>query len=106
MVKAVNEIGFKPKMIGGGMVGLQATALKVQLGPMLNGFVNYDWWLPIPKMHFRGVEDLIKRYQGRAAAPGGDALGCYMAPPACAHLQGLQQVITATKSIEDKTLVD
>jgi branched-chain amino acid transport system substrate-binding protein len=50
MVKAVNEIGFRPKMIGGGMVGLQATALKVQLGPMLDGFVNYDWWLPIPKM--------------------------------------------------------
>jgi branched-chain amino acid transport system substrate-binding protein len=31
IVKAVNEIGFKPKMIGGVMVGLQATALKVQL---------------------------------------------------------------------------
>src|SRR5713101_5586014 len=28
MVRAVNEIGFKPKMIGGGMVGLQASALK------------------------------------------------------------------------------
>ena len=28
MVRAVNEIGFKPKMIGGGMVGLQATAIK------------------------------------------------------------------------------
>jgi branched-chain amino acid transport system substrate-binding protein len=63
MVKAVNEIGFKPKMIGGAMVGLQATALKAQLGPMLNGFVNYDWWLPVPKMQFPGVEDLIKRYQ-------------------------------------------
>src|SRR5436309_14174020 len=30
MVRAVNEIGFKPKMIGGGMVGLQATAIKTQ----------------------------------------------------------------------------
>src|SRR5215475_13293587 len=28
MVRAINEIGYKPKMIGCGMVGLQATALK------------------------------------------------------------------------------
>src|SRR5262249_26017957 len=26
MVRAVNEVGFKPKMIGGAMVGLQSTA--------------------------------------------------------------------------------
>ncbi len=106
MVKAVNEIGFKPKMIGGGMVGLQATALKVQLGPMLNGFVNYDWWLPVPKMQFPGVEDLIKRYQERAAAEGVDALGYYMGPPAYAQLQVMQQAITATNGIEDKKLAD
>ena len=50
IVRAVNEIGFKPKMIGGGMVGLQATAIKTQLGPLLNGSINYDFWLPVPKM--------------------------------------------------------
>ena len=33
MVKAVNEIGFKPKMFGGAMVGLQATVFKNKLGP-------------------------------------------------------------------------
>src|SRR5207302_455728 len=31
MVRAVNEVGFKPKMVGGAMVGLQATAFKLQL---------------------------------------------------------------------------
>ena len=46
MVKAVNEVGFKPKMIGGAMVGLQATAFKNQLGPLLNGIVNYETWVP------------------------------------------------------------
>ena len=46
MVKAVNEIGFKPKMVGGAMVGLQATVFKNQLGPLLNGFVNYETWVP------------------------------------------------------------
>src|SRR5439155_1206002 len=42
IVRAVNEINFKPKMIGGGMVGLQNTAIKAQLGPLLNGWTNYD----------------------------------------------------------------
>ncbi|HEX7205663.1 MAG TPA: amino acid ABC transporter substrate-binding protein, partial [Xanthobacteraceae bacterium] len=52
MVRSVNEIGFKPKAIGGAMVGLQATAIKTQLGPLLNGWTNYDFWLPVPKMEF------------------------------------------------------
>jgi branched-chain amino acid transport system substrate-binding protein len=106
MVKAVNEIGFRPKMIGGAMVGLQATALKVQLGPMLNGFVNYDFWLPAPKLLFPGVEDLLKKYQARAQAEGVDALGYYMAPYAYAQLQVLEQAIEATRSIDDKKLAD
>ncbi len=106
MVKAVNEIGFKPKQIGGAMVGLQATALKMQLGPMLNGFVNYDMWLPVTKMQFPGVEDLIKKYQARAQAEGVDALGYYMAPWGYAQLQVLAQAIEGTKSIEDKKLAD
>ena len=46
MVRAVNEIGYKPKMIGGAMVGLQATVFKNQLGPLLNGWVNYETWVP------------------------------------------------------------
>src|SRR5215469_6249395 len=98
MVRAVNEIGLKPKMIGGGMVGLQNTALKAQLGPLLNGIVNYDFWLPVPKMMFPGVEDLMKKYQARAAGAGVDPLGYYMAPWAYAQLQLLAQAIEATKS--------
>src|SRR5205085_1072706 len=61
MVRAINEIGIKPKMVGGGMVGLQATAFKTQLGPLLNGFVNFDFWLPAKTMDFPGVMDLIKK---------------------------------------------
>jgi branched-chain amino acid transport system substrate-binding protein len=106
IVRSVNEIGFKPKMIGGAMVGLQSTALKVQLGSMLNGFVNYDVWLPIPKMQFSGVADLIKKYQARAQAEGVDALGYYMAPFGYAQLQVMQQAIEATKSVDDKKLAD
>jgi branched-chain amino acid transport system substrate-binding protein len=104
IVRAVNEIGFKPKMIGGAMVGLQATAIKTQLGPLLNGWVNYDFWLPVPKMHFAGVDDLMKTYQARAQAEGVDPLGYYMAPWAYAQLQVLQQAVEATKSLDDGKL--
>jgi branched-chain amino acid transport system substrate-binding protein len=106
IVRAVNEIGFKPKMIGGAMVGLQATAIKTQLGPLLNGWTNYDFWLPVPKMHFAGVDELMKIYQSKAQAEGVDLLGYYMAPWAYAQLQVLQQAVEATKSLDDAKLAE
>jgi branched-chain amino acid transport system substrate-binding protein len=106
IVRAVNEIGFKPKAIGGAMVGLQATAIKTQLGPLLNGWINYDFWLPVPKMEFPGVADLIKRYQAKAGAEGVDPLGYYMAPWGYAQLQVLQQAVEGTKSVDDAKLGD
>src|SRR5947209_2693604 len=106
MVRAVNEVGFKPKMIGGAMVGLQSTAIKARLGPLLNGWTNYDHWLPVPKMQFSGVDDLMKKYQARAAVEGVDALGYYMVPWAYAQLQILQQAVVATTSLDDSKLGD
>jgi branched-chain amino acid transport system substrate-binding protein len=106
MVRAVNELGFKPKAIGGAMVGLQSPAIKAQLGPLLNGFINYEFWLPVPKMQFPGVVDLISRYQTRAAGEGVDPLGYYMPPWAYAQLQVLQQAAEATKTLDDATLGD
>jgi len=106
MVRAANEVGLRPKMMGGGMVGLQATVFKTQLGPLLNGIVNYDFWLPVPKMEFPGVADLMKKYQARAGAEGVDPLGYYMAPWGYAQYQVLGQAIEATKSIDDQKLAD
>jgi branched-chain amino acid transport system substrate-binding protein len=106
MVRAVNEIGYKPKMIGGAMVGLQATAIKTQLGALLSGWVNYDFWLPVPKMQFPGVADLMAKYQARAPGEGVDALGYYMAPWGYAQLQVLQQAVEATKSLDDQKIAD
>ena len=106
MVRAINEIGLKPKMIGGGMVGLQATVFKTQLGPLLNGIVNYDFWLPVPKMNFPGVAELMTKYQSRAAADGVDPLGYYMAPWGYAYLQVLGAAIAATNGLDDQKLAD
>jgi branched-chain amino acid transport system substrate-binding protein len=106
MVRAINEVGYKPKMVGCGMVGLQATVFKKQLGPLLNGIVNYDFWLPAPTMRFPGVSELIARYQPRAASEGVDPLGYYMAPWGYTQLQVLGEAIEATKSLEDAKLAD
>jgi branched-chain amino acid transport system substrate-binding protein len=106
MVRAVNEVGFKPKMIGGAMVGLQSTAIKARLGPLLNGWTNFDVWLPVPKMQIAGVDELMKKYQARAAAEGVDALGYYMVPWSYAQLQVLQQAVVATESLDDAKLGD
>jgi branched-chain amino acid transport system substrate-binding protein len=106
MVRTVNEVGFKPKMIGGAMVGLQATAIKTQLGPLLNGFVNYDFWLPMKTMEFPGVLNLLKTYQARAQGEGVDPLGYYIAPWGYAYLQVLGQAVEVTKSLDDDKLAD
>jgi branched-chain amino acid transport system substrate-binding protein len=106
MVRAINEIGLKPKIVGGAMVGLQATVFKTQLGPLLNGIVNYDFWLPVAKMNFPGVAELIGKYQSRAAAEGVDPLGYYIAPWGYAYLQVLGAAIEATRSLDDQKLAD
>ncbi len=88
------------------MVGLQNTSIKAQLGPLLNGWTNYDFWLPVPKMMFPGVADLMSRYQARAGEAKVDPLGYYMAPLAYAQMQVLEQAVQATKSLDDKKLAD
>jgi branched-chain amino acid transport system substrate-binding protein len=106
MVRAINEIGFKAKLMGGAMVGPQNASIKTALGPLLNGFVNYDFWLPVEKMKYPGTEELIAKYQAKAAGAGVDPLGYYMAPGAYAQMQVLQQAVEGTKSLDDAKLAE
>jgi branched-chain amino acid transport system substrate-binding protein len=106
MVKAVNEVGFKPKMIGGAMVGLQATVFKRQLGPQLNGFVNYETWVPSEKMLTPDVQAFLKEYQARAAAEGVDPLGYYLGTWGYAYLELLGKAVEGAKSIKDDQIAD
>jgi branched-chain amino acid transport system substrate-binding protein len=101
MVKAVNEIGFKPKMIGGAMVGLQATVFKTQLGPLLNGWTNYETWVPSEKMLTPEVKEFLSVYQSRAAAEGVDPLGYYLGTWGYAYMELLGNAIAGAKSIND-----
>jgi len=106
MIKAMHEVGFKPKMWGGAMVGLQATVFKTQLGPLLNGVVNFETWLPVKSMEFPGSLELLKKYQARAGAEGVDPLGYYMPVWAYAYLQVLGQAIAETKTLDDGKLAN
>jgi branched-chain amino acid transport system substrate-binding protein len=106
MVRALNDVGFTPKMVGGGMVGLQSPSVQTELGPELNGVVDYNFWLPEKTMEFPGVTKLMKQYQAKAGSAGVDPLGYYMAPWGYADLQVLGQAIEATKSLNDAKLAD
>ena len=106
MVRTVNEIGFKPKMIGGAVVGLQATAIKTQLGPLLNGWVNYETWVPSKQMLTPDVEAFLKDYQAKAPAAGVDPLGYYLGTWGYAYIELLGKAVEATKSLDDNKIAD
>jgi branched-chain amino acid transport system substrate-binding protein len=106
LVRAAHEVGLKTRYFGGGMVGLQILSIKQQLGSLLNGILDYDWWLPIEKMQFPGIAEFLKTYQARAQSEGVDPLGWYLPPFAYANLQVLQQAIDSTQGLDQEQLAD
>lgn len=102
---AVNEMNYKPKMIGGAMVGLQATVFKSKLGAKLNGIVNYETWVPSDKMMAPAAE-FFKKYQAKAGAEGVDPLGYYLGGWGHAYISILGNAIAATKSVDDDKIAD
>jgi branched-chain amino acid transport system substrate-binding protein len=105
IVLAANEIGLKPKMFGGAMVGLQATFFKDKLKNKMNGIVNYETWVPDEKQMYKGTKEFFAEYQARAKAAGVDPLGYYLGGWGYAQFQVLGDAIKAAKSIEDDKVV-
>jgi branched-chain amino acid transport system substrate-binding protein len=106
IIRASSEIGFKPKIYGGGMVGLQATAIKTQLGPLLNGIVVYDFWLPWASFATDAAREFLKKYQARSAAAGVDLLGYYLPPFGYAIMQVVEQAVIGAGGTDDAKLAD
>jgi len=104
LIRAINKEGLQAKLVGGAMIGPQNGSVKLELGPLLNGLVNYEYWLPVQKLMYPGVQEMIEKYQARAQQEGTDPLGYYVAPMAYAQLQILEQAITATQSLDDNAL--
>lgn len=106
MIRAAHEVGLKARLFGGGMVGLQSTAIKVQLGPLLNGIVDYDFWLPVSKFATPEALDFLKRYQAKAGGAGVDALGYYLPPFAYSYMQVLAQTVEAVKGTDQAKMAE
>jgi branched-chain amino acid transport system substrate-binding protein len=106
LIRASHEVGFKPKVYGGGMVGLQATAIKMQLGPLLNGIVTYDFWLPWAGFASDEGREFVKKYQTKSADAGVDLLGYYLPPFAYARMQLIEQAVKAVGSADDAKLAE
>jgi branched-chain amino acid transport system substrate-binding protein len=106
MVRAAKEASLKATLFGGAMVGLQFGGIKAQLGPLLNGIVAYDLYVPESTMKFPGIEDFLKRYQELAPKEGVDVLGYYIPPFVYAEMQILEQAVKSVGAIDQGKLAD
>jgi branched-chain amino acid transport system substrate-binding protein len=98
LVRAIHEVGYEPKMVGGATVGLNNVSIEMQLGPLLDGIVGYATWLPT--MNFPGVQSVLKRYQAEAKAQGLDPLGWGMVPPAYASVETMGEAVEGAHSLD------
>jgi branched-chain amino acid transport system substrate-binding protein len=105
MVQTINELNYKPKMVGGAMVGLQATVFKQRLGSKLNGIVNYETWVPTEKS-LKPAAEFFKKYQAKAGADGVDPIGYYLGGWGYAWMNMLGEAVASTKSIDDDKIAD
>jgi branched-chain amino acid transport system substrate-binding protein len=106
IIRSVHEQGLNTKIFGGNLTGPQSTSIKTSLGPMLNGIITFDWWLPAPTLQFPGVMEFLKEYQARAGKEGVDPLGYYLAPWAYADLQVLGQAVEGTGGLDQDKLAE
>ena len=106
IVRAAAEIGLTPKMFGGTMIGLLITPIKMQLGPLLDGIVIMESFVPAPSFNFPGVTGVLKRYQAKAAGEKIDPIGYAFVPFGYAAGQVLAQAVETTRSLDQAKLAD
>ena len=106
LIRAIAASDMNPLLVGGAMIGPQSSAVQTQLGSVINGIVNYEYWLPVPAMNFSGVRDLITDYQRRAQGTPADELGYYVAPFAYAQAQVLEQAVEGSGGFDDAALAE
>ena len=106
IVRAANEVGLKPKMFGGTLIGLLITPIKTQLGPMLDGIVIMESFVPAPTFNFPGVADVLKRYQAKAKGEKIDPYGYGFVPFGYAAGQVLAQAVAGAKTLDNNKLAE
>ncbi|HKT20751.1 MAG TPA: amino acid ABC transporter substrate-binding protein [Stellaceae bacterium] len=104
LVHAVKEIGLSPKMLGGTLIGLLVTPIKMQLGPLMNGIINNTVFVPTKSFIFPGTMELLNRYQPIAAKEKLDPLGWGFVPLGYAAGQVLAEAVEGAKTLDQVKL--
>lgn len=106
IVRAMNEVGFRPKLFGGALIGLMITATKVQLGPLVNGMVITQGFLPAKTFLFDGTQAFLDKYAKLAPTQRLDPLGWSFPPYGYAAGQVLAEAVTGAKSLDQGKIAD
>ena len=106
IIRAADEIGLSPKMMGGAMIGMLVTPIKMQLGPIANGLVTGEYFPAALAKQIAGATEFLTRYGQRAAAARIDPLGFAWGPFAYSAGQVLAQAVTETKSLDHDKLAE
>jgi branched-chain amino acid transport system substrate-binding protein len=106
LLAAAKEANLSPKVMGGGMVGLQAGAIKAKLGEALNGIVCFELFVHEKTMNFPGIDAFLAKYQTRAKDAGTDPLGYYIPPFTYAAAQILAQAVKDTGSLDQAKIAE
>ena len=80
IIRAANEIGLAPKIMGGAMIGMLVTPIKVQLGPIANGLITGENFAAAMAEQIAGATDFLTRYGERAVAASIDPLRLRLGP--------------------------
>jgi branched-chain amino acid transport system substrate-binding protein len=104
VIRAANEVGLTPKMFGGTFIGLLITPIKAQLGPLLNGIVNNEVFLPAPSLTFPGTLEVLAKYRTIAQEQHIDPFGWSYPPLSYAAGQVLAEAVEGTKSLDQVKL--
>src|SRR6478752_5263016 len=65
IVSAAHEVRLAPKMFGGTLIGLLVTPIKMRLGPLMDGIVTMESF--VPSFDFPGLKDVLAKYRVKAA---------------------------------------
>jgi branched-chain amino acid transport system substrate-binding protein len=104
IVRAAHEVGVKPKLFGGSLIGLIITAVKMQLGPLDNGIVNTEAFLPAATVMTPALKSMLDEYQAIAPKQGLDPLGYAFPPFGYAAGQVLADAVTATNGLDQDAI--
>src|ERR1700734_3033093 len=104
IIRAANEVGITPKMFGGAFIGLLVTPIKAQLGPLMNGIINNEVFLPAPSLVFPGTKEVLAKYQAVAQQQKIDPMGWVFPPLGYAAGQVMAQAVEGAKTLDQVKL--